>query len=157
MCNEPLEEYPCQVHNMPDRFKTVEMCEKNNAQSTIHTRLCTRPTQDTWSVWWCSAQNIMVVEICTRLVCYQTTNKIMLWSSKTQVSKSKNKRRVNAHCLASTKMMGLVFSWGREKRDRKMVDINTGFFVSVDRIQKFFDQKELQIDVKDVFCHAIYG
>ena len=38
-----------------------------------------------------------------------------------------------------------------------MVDINTGFFVSVDRIQKFFDQKELQIDVKDVFCHAIYG
>ena len=39
----------------------------------------------------------------------------------------------------------------REKRDRKVVDINMGFFVSVDQIQIFFlDQKELLIKMSSL-------
>ena len=42
-------------------------------------------------------------------------------------------------------MVRLVCPRRREKRDRKIVGMNIGFFVSGDRIQKFFGQKELQI------------
>ena len=61
---------------------------------------------------------------------------------------SKNRRRINAYCLASIKVMGLVSWWRQEKRDRKIVGIKYKiFFVSDDRMQKLFDQKELQIKI----------
>ena len=48
-------------------------------------------------------------------------------------------------------MVELVCSGRREKRDRKVVDINMGFFVSVDQIQIFFlDQKELLIKMSSL-------
>ena len=53
---------------------------------------------------------------------------------KTEDPESKIKGRLNARSLASIKMVGLVCSWGREKRDRKIVDINIGFFVSGNQI-----------------------
>ena len=50
--------------------------------------------------------------------------------------KSKNKRRVNDHCLASIKMVGLVCS-----EDQKKETKNCGYK------KRYFDQKELQIKI----------
>ena len=52
-----------------------------------------------------------------------------------QDPKSLNKRRVNAYCLASIKVVGLVYTRRQEKRDRKAMGINIGF-LSCDRVQK---------------------
>ena len=46
----------------------------------------------------------------------------------------------NAHCLASIKMVGLVYVRRRKPRDRKIVGINIDLSVSGDWI-KFFDHK----------------
>ena len=40
---------------------------------------------------------------------------IVPWSSKTQVTKSKNKRRTPAHCLASRSCDGMVYVRNREE------------------------------------------
>ena len=40
--------------------------------------------------------------------------------------------------MAPIKLVGLVHARRWEKRDRKIVDTNIGFFVSVDRMQFFF-------------------
>ena len=64
-------------------------------------------------------------------------------------SKSLNKRRVNAHCLAPIKTLGLVHVRRREKRDRKIVGINIGLFLPGDQTQNFFDLKGTTN--KDVF------
>ena len=46
----------------------------------------------------------------------------------------------NAHCLASIKMVGLVYFRRRKPRDRKIVGINIDLSVSGGWI-KFFDHK----------------
>ena len=43
-------------------------------------------------------------------------------------SKSLNKRRALTHCLASIKILGLVYLQGQKKRDRKIVGINMDLF-----------------------------
>ena len=48
---------------------------------------------------------------------------------KNALLKNKNKRRVNAYCLASLKMVGLMHVRRREKRDRKIVGISMYLFV----------------------------
>ena len=50
------------------------------------------------------------------------------WLLKTQDQESKNRRRINAHCLASIKMVGLVHVRRREKRDRKIVEVTDSCF-----------------------------
>ena len=60
------------------------------------------------------------------------------WVSKMKGSKSLNKRRTFAYCLTPIKILGLVYIRGREKIDRKIVEVNMEFFVSGDRIQKYF-------------------
>ena len=55
-----------------------------------------------------------------------------------QGQESTNRKRVNAYCLASIKVVGLVCPQRREKRDRKIVGINMDLFVSGDRIKKNF-------------------
>ena len=52
-------------------------------------------------------------------------------------SKSLIKRKTLTHCLAPIKVLGLVHV-RREKRDRKIVGINHGPFLSDDRMQKVF-------------------
>ena len=52
--------------------------------------------------------------------------------------KKPHKRRALAYCLAPITMVGLVYVRRQEKRDRKIVGINMGFFVSNDQIQKIF-------------------
>ena len=42
------------------------------------------------------------------------------------------------NCLAPIKMAGLVYVRRKEKRDRKILGINIGFFFFVDRTQKMF-------------------
>ena len=42
------------------------------------------------------------------------------------------------NCLALIKMAGLVYVRRKEKRDRNILGINIGFFVSGDRTQKMF-------------------
>ena len=51
---------------------------------------------------------------------------------------------INTYCLASIKMVGLVCFWRREKKDRKNLEVNMGFFVSGDQ------KKELQIKMSFV-------
>ena len=54
---------------------------------------------------------------------------------------STNEKRVNAYCFTHIRMVELVHDRRREKRDRKIIGINIGVFLSGDRIQKFFDLK----------------
>ena len=67
------------------------------------------------------------------------------WLSKTEVSKSLNKRRALAYCLALIMVVGLVCFWRWKKGDRKIMSINISLFVSGEQIQKILIQKGIQI------------
>ena len=54
------------------------------------------------------------------------------WLSKAQDPESENRERVNAYCLGSIKMVGLLHVRRREKRDRKIVEVV---------VSKLFDTK----------------
>ena len=56
------------------------------------------------------------------------------------------KIKVNAYCLASIKVLGLVYVKRKEKRDRIIVVITMVLFVSGDRIQKSFGLNEINKD-----------
>ena len=61
---------------------------------------------------------------------------------KKQKAQKASIKRVNTDCLASIKTLGLVYVRRRKKRNRKIMEVNIGLFVSGD--QNFLTQKEQQ-------------
>ena len=80
------------------------------------------------------------------------------WLQKTQGPKSISKRRTFTHCLARRSCNGLVHVRRREKKDRKIVGISMGPFVSCDRIQKEIKKMGLYCHrkIKSITCVCIY-
>ena len=73
ICIKAVEEDPWRLLDVPNHFKTFEMCEKavRRAPCTLDYVPDQYKTQE-------MCDDSMVVGICTQLVYYKTTNKIML-------------------------------------------------------------------------------
>ena len=142
ICERTVEKDPWQLKDVPNHFKTEKTCEKTVEKNPWclkyvpghfkTEKMCIKAVNWSWSVH---------PIILSWLVRYSRTNKIIvrwwLWwwgswvvrrLSKTQGPKSKNKRRTSTYCLASIKMVGLVYSWRREKGDRKIVEVTDSCF-----------------------------
>ena len=132
MCKRVVDENPRLLKYVPDRFKTKEICDK--AVSYDPSSLQYVPdyfvVQQQLKIWhdddyYCNDNELTK--------CHNGYRKC-------KGPKNLNKKRVNAHCLASIKMVGLVYTRGWKKRARKIVGINMDLFVSCDQLQKFFER-----------------
>ena len=132
MCNEAFEEEPYMLESVPDQYITQEMCnEIMHIWSQPIFLIPNRLKHKRCAISQCG--NNLFRDVCSRLVCDTTTaSKIMAWwrwwwsycgTMVIKIAMSRKQKRVNAYCLASIKMVELVCSWRREKRDRKIVEV----------------------------------
>ena len=92
MCEEVIQVRSEEFFLIPDRFKTQEMCIR--AAKEVYGS-CTVLLIGLWCYEKCSVKTLIIM--------------IILLGGAMYIKKSLNKRRVNAYCLASIKMMGLVY------------------------------------------------
>ena len=159
MCERAVEKYTRAIESVPDRLKTQRMCERavekepgalEDIPDHLKTReMCDRAVRDHFFSlqyvpdWFVTQQQIKIWHDDSE---YHDDDKFFEWydgykKRKAQKAKTKDELMPIAwhpsrwwDCLASIKMVGLVCPRRREKRDRKIVDINMGFFVSCERI-----------------------
>ena len=113
MCTKAIEENSCQLYYVPDHIKTQGL-----SKDAFEEEPTSLPHVPNWLVRQQQIKNGMMMTMSIAMMMIMTSIAMMMkmifyvvqWLSKTQVTKSRNKRRVNALCLASIKMVGLVCS-----------------------------------------------
>ena len=97
MCDKVVNHNPWQLEYVPNHLKTQEMCNK-----VVGWHLCLLLEHVPY--WFITQQQIKIGMMT-----------MVPWLSKTQVTKSKNKRRTPAHCLAFRSCDGVVYVRKREE------------------------------------------
>ena len=116
MCDIAVRIEPWLLRIIPDYFKLREMCDKVVARNPYMLEHIPH--------WFVTQQEIWPWDD-------DYHDEFIKWYEgyqKRKAQKKKNRRRINAYCLASIKVVGLVCSWWRKNIDRKIVKVNMGFF-----------------------------
>ena len=129
MCESAVEKSPRCLKYVPDHFKTEKMCVKAFKKETE----ALEHVPDHFKTGG-RCKRAIEADLCTLVFCpdwFVTQEQIKSWYdddyddeapglSKTQGSKRLLKRRALTYCLASIKVLGLVYIRRQNKRDRKI-------------------------------------
>ena len=121
MCNKAVHIEPPSLTYIPDHLKTEKMYYKAVKDDSSSLQFV--------SDWFISRGWVdcgMMTTMMMMMIKIKVLNGTMVIKKKG--SKFKNKRRALTHCLAPIKVVELVYTSRRKKRDRKIVEITVGFF-----------------------------
>ena len=104
MCEKAVKERSYMLEDVPDHFKTQKMCDA----VVMEDLLLLRYVPD----WFVTQQQVKL-----------RGDRLTAWYEgyqKRKAQKAKNKRRVNAYCLAPIKILGLVYVRRRKRETEKL-------------------------------------